>query len=89
MMVWLSFANPDNRNDSWLGVAIVEIEAQTYDVAALTLALQTAYRAGINPGGEVAGYRLAPETEAEYRPYLGRLLNRADMAVLEAERFKR
>ena len=87
MMIWLSFSDP-TRPGGFLGVAIVEVPATAYTPYALSEAILKTRALGVNPGGEVAGFRISPAEEDHYRPHLNRLLTRAEVEVL-GEHFTR
>lgn len=76
---WLSFADPDLPTGTQFLGALV-IEAPGY-MAALTMASM----AGLNPGGEVQGMGPIP-VSAIAPKWRGRLLSRADVDALDAER---
>lgn len=81
MMIWLSFSDP-SRPMGFLGVVIVEIEADRFDPASLALALIESHRAGLNPGGEVQASLIPPEDEARFRPFTDRLLTRSECEAI-------
>ncbi|MFF4026979.1 hypothetical protein ACFYY5_29425 [Nocardia elegans] len=81
---WLSFVDPTKSaprdqqvpgGPGFLGVAVVHAYGFLH-------AVSETWRLGINPGGEVAGIPTDPNTNPKW---IGRFLNRADIAQLEAE----
>ena len=72
MIFWLSFCDRDRpKGKQFLGVALVEANN-------LPDAITATWERGCNPGGEVLSLEV-PETEASrVRPYLNRLLSKAE-----------
>lgn len=81
MMIWLSFADPTKPN-GFLGAVIIEVDAVGYDKAAFKEAVQAAHLSGLNPGGEVKGFRVPLDLEEMYRPHMRKLLTRAECEIL-------
>ncbi len=66
---WLSFADDDKGG--FLGAAIVQARG-------FTSAVQQAHLLHINPGGQVAGWEIAPESDALTERFRNRLLTREE-----------
>ena len=80
MIFWLSFADPTRpKGSQFLGALI--IEAQSFHHA-----VQLAHTQGVNPGGEVQGLPVEPQTAALIDPrWKDRLLTRAECESFDQE----
>jgi hypothetical protein len=77
---WLSFVDHDRpEGKRQIGCCIVPGD----DIAD---AAQMAWVLKCNPGGEVAGIPIPVEAEAQYVPFVGRILTPAELALFGAIR---
>ena len=72
--MWLSFASEDTGKN--LGVCIVEAEN-------FTEGIQKAHQKDINPGGQVAGFKMNEEQFQGEELELDRLYSREEMKAME------
>ena len=76
---WLSFCDPDlPEGQAFSGVVLVQAPD-------FLEAVRFAHRLGINPGGEVAGWKYPPEDPPPPEAFRYRLLQQADIIALQGE----
>ena len=93
---WLSFVDRNRRaGERFLGVVVVDVSASDAAIEAeacptmhdlvhgpwLAAAARQAWRAGVNPGGEIAAERVDEQPEAARYPRL-QLMSQADLDTL-------
>ena len=80
MLFWISFADPTRpKGSQFLGALIIEAPS-------FHLAVQLAHTRGVNPGGEVQGLPVEPQTAVLITPgWKDRLLTRAECESFDRE----